>query len=139
MKVKITLTVLLLFMAGLYVASASDVLDLSTLGKKPVIDPVSLPRVSSTMPTSTGQAATAYVPLDLSTLGKVNKPKIDPLVIQGSTPITVTPMFSIRNGNISSGTNTVVTPAHALAGPEINYLTPQTTVYTPPIAIFGGA
>ncbi len=139
MKVKITLIVLLMFMAGLQMASASDVMDLSTLGKKPVIDPVALPRISSTMPTSAGQAAPAYIPLDLSTLGKVNKPVIDPTVIKGPTPITITPMFSIRNGNITSGSNTVVTPAHALRGPDINYLTPRTTVYTPPIAIFGGA
>ena len=52
MKLILTLFVVTVLLASVAVtASAADVLDLSTLGKKPSTEAVSLPRLSPTMPT----------------------------------------------------------------------------------------
>lgn len=74
MKLILTLFVVTVLLASVAVtASAADVLDLSTLGKKPSIEAVSLPRLSPTMPTIAPTALGGKLNsdvLDLSTLGK---------------------------------------------------------------------
>ena len=117
-------------------ASAADVLDLSTLNRKAEIqmEPVVLPQVSATMPTiaptSLGGNTDKNV-LDLSTLGKKAKLNVSAASITGSSPITITPMFSIKNANTSNQAGSVITMPQAVSA--------NATVYTPPIAIFGGA
>jgi hypothetical protein len=115
-------------------ASAADVISLSTLGKKPTIQPVALPMLSPTMPTipptTVGGTAKPGM-IDLSTLGKKVAPSMPTTVIKGPTPVTVTPSFAIKNANITSVANTVFTMPEAV--------TSNPTVWTPPIAIFGGA
>jgi hypothetical protein len=115
-------------------ASAADVLDLSTLNKKPVMDIVQLPRLSPTMPTTAATAlggnANTNV-LDLSTLGKKAALNVTTTNIEGPSPITVTPMFAVKNGNASNQAGSVYTLPQAISS--------GTNVYTPPIAIFGGA
>jgi hypothetical protein len=128
------LVVSALLACTLATASAADVVDLSTLGKKPTIQPVALPMLSPTMPTIPpillgGTAKPGMV--DLSTLGKKLEPSMPTTVIKGPKPITVTPSFSIRNMNITSLANTVFTMPEAISA--------NPTVWTPPIAIFGGA
>ena len=52
MKLILTIFVITVLLAGVIAtASAADVLDLSTLGKKTSIPAISLPQVSSNMPT----------------------------------------------------------------------------------------
>jgi hypothetical protein len=131
----IVLVVSVLFAGILASASAQDVLDLSTLGKKTTIEPVALPRVSATMPTGSvsalGGNANAEV-LDLSTLGKKSlKPIMTPTMIKGANPVTITPSFAVRNLNITAQANTVFTLPQAVAA--------NASVYTPPIAIYGGS
>jgi hypothetical protein len=134
---RLVLTILVvsaLLACTLATASALDVLDLSTLGKKPTIKPIALPQLSPTMPTipptSVGGTAKPGI-VDLSTLGKQLKPSMPTTVIKGPTPVTVTPSFAIKNMNITSMANTVFTMPEAV--------TSNATVWTPPIAIFGGA
>ncbi len=131
----IVLVVTVLFAGVLASASAQNVLDLSTLGKKTTIEPVALPRVSVTMPTGSASALGGDENLeviDLSTLGKKSlKPTIAPAMISGATPITVTPSFAVRNLNITAEANTVFTLPQAVAA--------NASVYTPAIAIFGGS
>jgi hypothetical protein len=131
----IVLVVSVLFAGVLASASAQDVLDLSTLGKKTTIEPVALPMVSATMPTgsvsSLGGNTNADV-LDLSTLGKKSlKPIMTATMIKGATPVTITPSFAVRNLNITAEANTVFTLPQAVAA--------NASVYTPPIAIYGGS
>jgi hypothetical protein len=134
---RLVLTVLVvsaLLACTLATASAVDVVDLSTLGKKPTIQPIALPQLSPTMPTIPptlvgGTAKPALV--DLSTLGKKLTPSMPTTVIKGPTPVTVTPSFSITNMNITGMASTVFTMPEAI--------TANPTVWTPPIAIFGGA
>lgn len=131
----IVLVVSVLFAGVLASASAQDVLDLSTLGKKTTIAPVALPKVSASMPTVSPSTLGGNVDtevLDLSTLGKKSlKPDINVTMIKGSTPVTITPMFAIKNMNITTEANTVFSlPQTVAANPG---------VYTLPIAIYGGS
>jgi hypothetical protein len=135
MKLILTLFVVTILFAGVAVtASAADVLDLSTLGKKPSMEAVSLPRLSPTMPTiaptSLGGNLKSNV-LDLSTLGKKTQLNVSAIMIKGPTPVTVTPMFATRNSNVTNQAGTVFTLPQAISA--------NPSVYTPPIAIFGGA
>ena len=132
MKLILIVTVLLASVA--FTASAADVLDLSTLGNKPSIEAVSLPRLSPTMPTiaptTMGGNLNVNV-LDLSTLGKKIQLDANATMIKGSSPVTVTPMFAVKNSNVTNQAGTVFTLPQAISANAI--------VYTPPFAIFGGA
>ncbi|MCK9441321.1 MAG: hypothetical protein M0Q13_07860 [Methanothrix sp.] len=135
MKLILTLFVVTVLLASVAVtASAADVLDLSTLGKKPSIEPISLPRLSPTMPTiaatSLGGSQNSDV-LDLSTLGKKALLNVSTSMIKGASPVTITPMFAVKNTNVTNQAGSVYTLPQAISA------TPS--VYTPPIAIFGGA
>lgn len=129
------LVVSVLFGGFLASASAQDVLDLSTLGKKPTAAPVALPSLSAAMPTTSPSALGGNVKtevLDLSTLGKkALVPDVNATLIKGATPVTVTPSFAIKNMNITTEANTVFTLPQAIAA--------NAGVYTPPIAIYGGS
>lgn len=135
MKLILTVFVITVLLASAAVtASAADVLDLSTLGNKPSIEPVSLPRLSPTMPTIApnvlGGNLNSNV-LDLSTLGKKAQHNMTTTMIKGSSPVTITPMFAVKNANVTNQAGSVFTLPQAISA--------STTVYTPPIAIFGGA
>ena len=132
---KLILIVAVLLASVAFTASAADVLDLSTLGNnKPIIEAVSLPRLSPTMPTiaptSLGGNFNKNV-RDLSTLG--NNAQIDATatMIKGSSPVTITPMFAIKNSNVTNQAGSVFTLPQAISA--------SASVYTPPFAIFGGA
>jgi hypothetical protein len=139
MKAILTISVVLMLFAGVIAAAGADgVIDLSTLGKKQNSEPVVLPKLTPTMPTNYTTnylgAQTSRAVLDLSTLGKKKlAPVVPGVTIKGPTPITVTPWFSIRNANanITTEANTIFTLPQAISG--------NTTIYTPPFAIFGGA
>ena len=135
MKLVLTIIVVSMLLAGVLIAAGeNNVLDLSTLGKNS-LGTIAFPVISQNMPnvsvTHLGENTTPQVS-DLSTLGK---PKIEstgsPVMIKGPSPVTITPMFSIKNQNITSEANTVFTLPQAVSA--------NSTVYTPPIAIFGGA
>ena len=132
---KLILIVAVLLASVAFTASAADVLDLSTLGNKPSsIEAVSLPRLSPTMPTiaptSLGGNFNKNV-RDLSTLG--NNAQIDATatMIKGPSPVTITPMFAIKNSNVTNQAGSVFTLPQAISA--------SASVYTPPFAIFGGA
>ncbi|MCX6672893.1 MAG: hypothetical protein NTY37_03845 [Methanothrix sp.] len=131
---KLILIIAVLLASAAVTASAADVLDLSTLGKKPSIEAVSLPRLSPTMPTiaptSLGGSLKSNV-LDLSTLGKKAQLDATTTMIKGASPVTITPMFAIKNGNVTNQAGSVFTLPQAISA--------NASVYTPPIAIFGGA
>ena len=135
MKVTLTIIVVSMILAGVLVAAGADgVIDLSTLGKKSM-DTVSIPVLSQNMPgilaTYLGENSSPQV-IDLSTLGKKTvESTTPPIMITGPTPTTFTPMFAIKNQNVTTQANTVFTLPVAVAA--------NSTVYTPPIAIFGGA
>lgn len=135
MKLILSVFVVTALLAGTaFIASAADVLDLSTLNKKPVMDVVQLPRLSPTMPTTAATALggnTNTNVLDLSTLGRKAALNVTGTNIRGASPITVTPMFAVKNGNASNQAGSVYTLPQAISS--------GTNVYTPPIAIFGGA
>ncbi len=135
MKLVITIMVVSMLLAGVLIAAgANNVLDLSTLGKNS-LGTIAFPVISQNMPsvpiTHLGENTTPPVS-DLSTL---NKPKVEStgsaVMIKGPSPVTITPMFAIRNQNVTSEANTVFTLPQAISA--------NSTVYTPPIAIFGGA
>ncbi len=135
MKLILTLFVVTVLLASVAVtASAADVLELSTLGKKTSMEAVSLPRLSPTMPTiaptSLGGNFNKNV-RDLSTLG--NNAQIDATatMIKGASPVTITPMFAIKNSNVTNQAGSVFTLPQAISA--------SASVYTPPFAIFGGA
>jgi hypothetical protein len=136
MKLILTVFVVSVLLAGVMAtASAAEVMDLSTINKKPTLEPVALPQVSPNMPTIAATSLQGNVKkkvLDLSTLGKKASLNVTTDMIKGSSPITITPMFSIRNANVTTTiASTVFTlPLGISANPS---------VYTPPIAIFGGA
>lgn len=135
MKLILTVFVITVLLASVAVtASAADVLDLSTLGKKPSLEAVSLPQLSPTMPTiaptALGGSSRTDV-LDLSTLGKKAQTDVSATMIKGASPVTITPMFAIKNANVTNQAATVFTLPQAISA--------NPTVYTPPIAIFGGA
>jgi hypothetical protein len=136
MKVILTISVVLMLLAGAMAAAGADgVIDLSTLGKQSS-EPVSLPRLTTTMPTNytanyLGSQISKPV-IDLSTLGKAKATSaVAGVELKGATPITITPSFSIKNANITTEANTIFTLPQAISA--------NTTLYTPPFAIFGGA
>jgi len=135
MKLMLTVFVVTVLLASVAVtASAADVLDLSTLGKKPSIEAVSLPRLSPTMPTIAPNALGGSLKsnvLDLSTLGRKAQLDVTAAMIKGASPVTITPMFAIKNGNATNQAGSVYTLPQAISA--------NASVYTPPIAIFGGA
>jgi hypothetical protein len=135
MKVLLNVLIVSILFASILVVSGVGIIDLSTLGNKPALQPVVLPQVSPTMPaippTALGGNVNVAV-MDLSTLGKKSmKPMTSATVIKAGTPITVTPNIAIKNMNITSVANTVYTPPQAISA--------NATVYTPPFAIFGGS
>ena len=135
MRFILSIFVVSVLLAGTAImANAADVLDLSTLNKKPVMDVVQLPRLSPTLPTTPATTLGGNVNgnvLDLSTLGKKAALNINTTNIRGASPITVTPMFAVKNENASNQAGSVYTLPQAISS--------GTIVYTPPIAIFGGA
>ena len=135
MKLILTVFVVTVLLASTAVtASAADVIALSTLGNKPSVEAVSLPQVSPTMPTIAptplGDNLTSNV-LDLSTLGKKAQLDTTATVIKGASPVTITPMFAVKNADVTNQAGTVFTLPQAISA--------SASVYTPPIAIFGGA
>jgi hypothetical protein len=135
MKLVLTIFIVTVLLASVAVtANAADVLDLSTLDKKPSLETVSLPRISPTMPTiaptALGEGSKVNV-LDLSTLGKKAQTSASATMIKGASPVTITPMFAVKNGNATSQAGSVFTLPQAISS--------NASVYTPPIAIFGGA
>ena len=131
MKAILTLSVVLMLFAGVIAAAAADgVLDLSTLNKKPVSTialPQSTPTINYAAANYLGSKTTKEV-LDLSTLGKKKvTPTVAATLIKGPTPVTITPSFTIRNNNVTSVANDIITQPQAV--------TKNTTIYTLPIAI----
>jgi hypothetical protein len=134
MKLILAVFVVSVLLAGvLATADAEDALDLSTLNKKPSLEPIALPQVSSNMPTEapTSQAGNEKKVLDLSTLGKKAESTEGAFLIKSANPVTITPMFSVKNANVTTKAGTVFTLPLAISA--------SASVYTPPIAIFGGA
>jgi len=135
MRLVLTAIVVAVLLAGIMSqASAAGVLDLSTLNKKPAQQVISLPQVSANMPTIAatplGSDANIQV-MDLSTLGKKVPSNVSATLIQGASPVTITPGFAIKNANITTEAATVFTLPQAISA--------SPSVYTLPIAIFGGA
>ncbi len=135
MRLILTIFAVSVLLAGVVaMASAADVLDLSTLNKKPAQQVMSLPLLSPTMPTipptALGGSENTQV-TDLSTLGKKASTSVPATMISSANPVTITPGFAIKNTNITSEAGTVFTLPQAISA--------SATVYTPPIAIFGGA
>jgi len=135
MRLILTAFVVAVLLAGVMAtASAAGVLDLSTLNKKPTQQAISLPQVSPTMPTipptALGGNANIQV-VDLSTLGKKVSSTVPATVIKGANPVTITPGFAVKNTNITAEAGTVFTLPQAISA--------SPSVYTLPIAIFGGA
>ena len=135
MRFILSVLVVSVLLAGTAImANAADVLDLSTLNKKPEMDVVQLPRLSPTLPTTPATTLGGNVNgnvLDLSTLGKKVALNVTATNIRGASPITVTPMFAVKNENAGNQAGSVYTLPQAISS--------GTIVYTPPIAIFGGA
>jgi hypothetical protein len=135
MKLILTVFVVTVFLAGVIsMASAADVLDLSTLGKKQSTQAISLPQVSKNMPTIAPTALGGNVKsnvMDLSTLGKKSNSNVNATIIKGAAAVTITPMFAVRNANVGNQAGSVFTLPQAVSA--------SASVYTPPIAIFGGA
>jgi hypothetical protein len=135
MKLILTIFVITVLLAGVIAAaSAADVLDLSTLNKKTSVQTISLPQVSPSLPTIAPKALGSGVKssvLDLSTLGKKASLNVTTFMIKGATPVTITPMFATRNSNVTNQAGAVYTLPQAISA--------NASVYTPPIAIFGGA
>ena len=79
--------------------------------------------------------------IDLSTLGKAKYTAgIEPTDLSGIKPIVYTPSFSISRSTVSEiSSYSVYTPSFAVFSPTISYSQRQVTVFTPPIALFGGA
>lgn len=135
MRLILTVFVISVLLASVMVtASAAGVLELSTLNKKPAQQVMSLPQVSPTMPTipptALGGGVNTQV-ADLSTLGKKASSTIPATMISGANPVTITPSIAVKNTNITSEAGTIFTLPLAISA--------NATVYTPPIAIFGGA
>ena len=130
MKAILTLTVVLVLFAGVITAAAAEgVLDLSTLNKNPVSTialPQSTPTINHAAANYLGSKTTKEV-LDLSTLGKKFTPTVGATLIKGPAPVIITPSFTIRNNNVTSVANDIITQPQAV--------TKNTTIYTPPIAI----
>ncbi len=90
MKLILTIFVITVLLAGVIAAaSAADVLDLSTLNKKTSMQTISLPQVSTNMPTIAPTALGGNVKsnvLDLSTLGKKASLNVSTIMIKGRNP-----------------------------------------------------
>jgi len=132
MKLILTVFIVTVLLAG--AASAAEVKELSTLGNKASVEAVTLPKVSPTMPTIAptslgGNVKTAVN--DLSTLGRKATLNVSPATIKGASPVTITPMFAVKNTNSTNLAGSVITLPQAISA--------NASVYTPPIAIFGGA
>lgn len=128
------LLAVLLMLVSIFTAGAIDVIHLSTLDETAA---VSLPMISQYTPAISNVSPDV---VQLSTLGKkIQRSTVEPKELSAAKPVTITPSFAIMNANITAGTNTVITMPQALSGAQINYLRPNVTVWTPPIAIFGGA
>ncbi|ABK15002.1 MAG: hypothetical protein H5T42_08275 [Methanothrix sp.] len=133
MRYTILLAVLLM-LVSICMAGAIDVIHLSTLDET---EAVSLPMISQYTPAISNVSPDV---VQLSTLGKkIQRSTVEPKELSAAKPVTITPSFAIMNANITAGTNTIITMPQALSGAQINYLRPNVTVWTPPIAIFGGA
>ncbi|MDQ1283154.1 MAG: hypothetical protein QG666_944 [Euryarchaeota archaeon] len=136
MKLILTVFIVTVLLASAAItASAADVKELSTLGNnKASTEAVSLPKVSPTMPTIAptslgGNVNTAVN--DLSTLGRKAALSVSTATIKSASPVTITPMFAVKNANSTNLAGSVVTLPQAISA--------NASVYTPPIAIFGGA
>ena len=132
MKSILAVFVATVFLSGiLTAASAADVIDLSTLGKTSQADAITLPQLTPSMPTIAPTTLGGNVKsnvMDLSTLGKKAESTVP---LKGATPVTITPMFAVRNANTSDIGGSVFTLPQAVSS--------GASVYTLPIAIFGGA
>lgn len=135
MKSILTVFVAIVFLSGIMAtASAADPLDLSTLNKTSKASAVALPQLSPTMPTIAPTALGGNVKsnvMDLSTLGKKLEAAVPATAIKGATPVTITPMFAVKNANATGIGVTVFTLPQAVSS--------GASVITPPLAIFGGA
>jgi len=135
MKLILTVFIVTVLLASAAItASAADVKELSTLGQKASVEAVSLPKVSPTMPTIAPTALGGNVNTavnDLSTLGRKAALNVSTATIKGASPVTITPMFAVKNANSTNLAGSVVTLPQAISA--------NASVYTPPIAIFGGA
>jgi len=135
MKLILTIFAVSVLLAGaLATASAAGVLDLSTINKNTTQQVLVLPQLSPTMPTIAAKSLGGEIQsnvLDLSTLGKKPSTNVAATLIKGATPITITPMFAVKNANVTGQAGSVFTLPQAVAA--------NASVYTPPIAIFGGA
>ena len=135
MKSILTIFAAIVFLSSIIaVASAADVLDLSTINKTSNANAITLPQLSPTMPTiaptNLGGNVKSNV-MDLSTLGKKVESIAPATVIKGATPVTITPMFAVKNANTGNLGGTVFTLPQAVSS--------GASVITPTIAIFGGA
>lgn len=135
MKSILTVFVATVFLSAIIgAASAADVLDLSTLNKASKADAITLPPLSPTMPTIAPTTLGGNVKsnvMDLSTLGKKVESTAPATSIKGASPITITPMFAVKNANAGNIGGTVFTLPQAISS--------GASVFTPAIAIFGGA
>lgn len=136
MKLILTVFIVTVLLASAAItASAADVKELSTLGNnKASVEAVSLPKLSPTMPTIAPTALGGNVKTavnDLSTLGRKAALSVSTATIKGASPVTITPMFAVKNANSTNLAGSVVTLPQAISA--------NASVYTPPIAIFGGA
>jgi hypothetical protein len=132
---KLILTVFIVTVLLACAASAAEVKELSTLGKNTAsVEAVALPKVSPTMPTIAPTVLGGNVKSavnDLSTLGRKAALNVATATIKGASPVTVTPMFAVKNANSTNLAGSVITLPQAISA--------NASVYTPPIAIFGGA
>lgn len=138
MKSILTLFVATVFLSGIMAAaSAADVIDLSTIDKMDKTantNTITLPQLSLSMPTIAPTALggnTKSNVMDLSTLGKKVETTISATKIKSASPITITPMFAVKNPNTSEIGGTVFTLPQAVSS--------VANVYTFPIELFGGA
>ena len=135
MKSILTAVVAIVFLSSIMAAaSAADVHDLSTINKTSKASALTLPQISPTMPTIAPTVLGGNVKsnvMDLSTLGKKIEPAVPATAIKGASPITVTPMFAVKNADAGHLGGTVFTLPQAVSS--------GASVITPPIAIFGGA
>ncbi len=131
MRMLITVLITFLLFTGVLAVTGQDIVDLSTLNKKPTsVTPINLDVKSKGSPTSNMEV------LDLSTLNK--KPVVsnaNVVSITGPSPTTITPMFAIRNANITvSEPGAVYTLPFAIRNANLSAGEPD-TIYTLPIAI----
>jgi hypothetical protein len=131
MRTLITALIILSLFAGILAVTGQEVIDLSTLNMKPTNVPTVNLDVKRTSTATSDQAV-----LDLSTLNKSPVLSNANMVsITGPAPTTFTPMFAIRNANISTNeANTIFTPFFAIRNSNVSAGAPD-TVFTLPVAI----